>query len=442
MAGVLLITVPARNENINNNVHAAATETIDGIEYTVVELFASTNSGTTYQFGNTGNVKIILQEDYIRTATYQWWGEAAAYSYNKIIDLNGFTLSLQQLDINTKNLEIRDSSAKQTGKILCADALRIQTHSAFALYGGVLQAPLIQYGFSDANTRIYGGTVQCERASGGSVVYVAPHLQATYDANGRVLTCAPVAQMIDGEAYQVVMLRGDSDPEQSKNAFFGGESTENYYYLLLNDWDFKAHKVGWVAGHRVRGHKIIIDLQGHSMKTTDSAGGGYYPEFYCATLELTDSALTGGSFGTVSLTADVQTVICSGNVSCAIACGSRPTKVDVVIRGGRAVTLSFFGNGLSGDANLIEAPYMVPNNNSNTYTTYRPTHAAYLVSDSNIVSGIYNYEIGLEHELTVGELGKLNAPADKTYYLWGRNADGSYEYLGIEYRDGEWRKVA
>ena len=438
IAGVLLITVPAKTtENIDTNVHAAATEIVDGDNYTVINIYNNTNTGTMYGLGNTENVKIVLQENYNHSTHYEWWGESSAFNYNKIIDLNGFTLSIKQLDVNVKNLEIRDSSAKQTGKLICTDLLRVQQGGGgtVSIYGGTIEASGIAYG---RTARIYGGYLKCSYVSGNTAFYIAPHMQATYDTQGRVLTCQPIERKSsDGETYQTVVLKGNSDLAQSKAAFFGGNSTVNYYYIVLNDWDFVTNKISGT----VYGNKIVLDLNGHHLVTTDSSGGGWYPVFQCTTLEYTDTSLTGGSIGTTVI-GGVKSVVCSGNGSYVIGSGSS-SAIDITIRGGKSVTFSFWGSGGLANANLTVAPYMLALNDSNSWRVYRPTHNSYIISTSTIVSGAYNYEFGQVWDLTVGQLANLAVPDDKTYYLWGRNADGAYEYLNIYYDRAKqaWAKV-
>lgn len=66
----------------------------------------------------------------------------------------------------------------------------------------------------------------------------------------------------------------------------------------------------------------------------------------------------------------------------------------------------------------------------------------FAVSISKIVSGVYNNVYGLAWELDATALNALQVPTDKTYYLWGRMADGRYQYLNLRYDNGELKAVA
>ena len=450
-----LLTIPAKNENINNNVHAATTEIIDGHEYAVLDVYQE-NSGNdivgAFLQANT-YAKLVLQEDIMMTSTtvdQLYWHSTA--TGHMIVELNGHQISfggrVWAFSILTNYIQIRDSSPQGTGRITGCTLRFYNTNGdnvKSRIDGGLIERlSFFVNGIKSTSVMtcdIYGGTVN------NIVSYNATNANQTTVRiyGGRVdnygAAFANVFKVVDGIDYKLIYLKGNSDPEQTK-AIFNGSTSVNYYYIFTDDWDMVANKVGWGnGGQMVYGQNIILDLNGHSVRSIDTSGGGYYLRLQCTNLEITNSSVADGSISFVEL-ANSPNIIVSGNITTQFV-GYSVNACQVTIRGAKSVAFQDYNSNFS-DSKFTVAPYMVKTADSGLSRTYKASHEAYAVSASNsIVSGICNYEFGAyAWELTVGELSKLDVPTDKTYYLWGRNADGAYEYLNIQYFDGQWTNVA
>lgn len=198
VASLCLMALPARgaenNEFNNTGVVRADTELYDGFEYLVFDVYNDTDVNDICTVCNDNNyVKLVLREDRIKPGVREYWGNAAACGHAKIIDLNGYTLSLARFDTNARWLEIWDSSAAQTGQIICTDTFSLQSNlQGCNIRGGTIKAPTINY--YGIRFHFYGGRLECERTvveSGSSVKFsVQPYVTVTYDEYGRVLASA------------------------------------------------------------------------------------------------------------------------------------------------------------------------------------------------------------------------------------------------------------
>ena len=231
-------------------------------------------------------------------------------------------------------------------------------------------------------------------------------------------------EVIDGVTYEVITLTSDSAANMSKiNAHKSGD-TGNYRYVMTGDWDLVTNKVA----PYFYGNHLIFDFNGHSIRSTGYSGGGFLPFFQpTTTLELTCSGPSSGGTTPIVFRGTPQTVIFSGNFKCTYFEGLHAETV--IIRGVQQLVTAE-------NANYFVAPYI-----KYSAGAYVPSHAYYTVSASDILLGEHNYEFNLGWDLTVGELSKLAIPNDRTYYLYGRNADGAYEYLNIQSVDGAWVKT-
>ena len=264
--------------------------------------------------------------------------------------------------------------------------------------------------------------------------------RVTQNNNSKVAHAA--TEVINGITYQTIEIPGDRDPKASM-AIFNGVSMGNYYYYLTGNWDMVATD----SHGTLKGYNVILDFNGYSINSSATGEGGQFITFACDTLELTDSSVSGGGGINVNDMSQTKTMIASGNLgSCQLNFSG--TGKTMIIRGGQNVILYAWGvGGVAENAGtLVVAPYMwretlVSFGKYDAYC-YHSVCDYYTVSDSPLVSGVYNFEYSKQWDLTVGELSKLVVSDDKTYYLWGRNADGEYEYLNIVYRDGEWRNAA
>ena len=249
------------------------------------------------------------------------------------------------------------------------------------------------------------------------------------------------AYVQDGITYETIYLKGDSDPTQSR-VILNGQSTKNYRYVLLDNWNLITNKVDSLK-NAAYGNNIIFDLNGHVVTSSGyTPTAAYYLTFSCVNLEVTDSS-TKGSGHVVAVLNDrvIKSITFSGNGSYTIESRHDTSNpVAVTVRGGQRV---YFQNDTKNSAgvNYTVAPYMNVISNSDYGPTFAPSHDYYAVAESNQVTGIYNCEFSHAWNLTVGELAGLNLPADKTYYLWGRNADGAYAYLNIAFVNGAWSKI-
>ena len=131
IAGVCLITIPAKSETIDSNVHAATTYVRDGIEYETVYLTDDTIANKKLiNSHKTGNTRYVLTQDWNThinnyrkgedTSNLIFWGDYL------IFDLNGHTfypcsggdgdgMEAAQICTFVSHFEIMDSSAAQTG---------------------------------------------------------------------------------------------------------------------------------------------------------------------------------------------------------------------------------------------------------------------------------------------------------------------------------------
>ena len=247
-------------------------------------------------------------------------------------------------------------------------------------------------------------------------------------------------EVIGGVTYEVIYLTSDSNANLQKvNAT---TTTGNYHFILQADWDLSTLQ----NNPTVRGASVIWDFNGYGV----NRGGGHHLQFNSIdTLELTDSSPVWHSqLGTPFpvFSGRPRFMYVSGNVRMILEIWATNFCNNIKIRSANYFQLylttgtSIGNTGFTFPAFMQLAP--VTSDNVRTFTS---TSDYYLVSTVNhgIVSGAYNYEFGgYVTDLTVGELSKLAVPTDKTYYLWGRNADGAYEYLNIVYRDGAWVKAA
>ena len=255
----------------------------------------------------------------------------------------------------------------------------------------------------------------------GVCLITIPAKNETIDSNVH----AAATEVIDGVTYEVITLTSDSAANMSKiNAHQSGD-TGNYRYVMTGNWDLVANK----AAPFFYGDKVIFDFNGYKLTATTASNGGYLLRFLSTTTtELTDSGKVGQWVSPVVVKS--STLILSGNVNIGYL---EVTVPNIIVRG---LTYAYVPTSTS---TFTVAPYITRDENN----YFRPLCSYYTVSTrSDIVSGVYNYEFSYASELTVGELSKLAVPADKTYYLWGRNADGEYVCLNIVYRDGEWRTAA
>ena len=117
-------------------------------------------------------------------------------------------------------------------------------------------------------------------------------------------------------------------------------------------------------------------------------------------------------------------------------------QCDVVLLGG-TITGQFNIWGTAKITSLTVAPWVNVTYDESGKPTAVISPANFTVSTTDLVAGAYNYAYGYAWELTATELNKLEIPANKTYYLWGRNRDGWYEYLDFTCRDGKnWQNAA
>ena len=456
IAGVCLVTWPAKNENINTV--NAATETIDGHEYAVINIDQSTSENTTNAFWENQYIKVVLQEDIVYNTpskslggsdAYVWRNEgvgSAAAGPRVLFDLNGHGITVGDgivyFGILTRHISIYDSSAAGNGYI--KGSLKLYSRRVdltVDIYGGTF-TDLV---FGDANVddasyqityNIYGGSINYLGVTHDDVG-PATHVVINGGYVGGVQAgITDITSVIDNVAYQTIYLMGDSDPEQSK-IIFKGSQTDNYRYVFLDNWDLIATNSGAGQNERIYGNAIILDYNGHYVNSVND--GGYYFYIACNSLELTDTSTTGGGGMEDFSLYNIQTIIVSGGFVGGFGRSSNTTLApNIYVRGGRDVR---FGGWYMANSTVTAAPYMLvdyTSSGSYHYTCYDD----YVVSDSWLVSGVYNYAFSDTKELQIGSLWNLAVPKDKTYYLWGRKADGAYAYLNIIYRDGAWVQVA
>ena len=459
IAGVLLITVPAQaTENNNANVVNAATEVIDGVTYETIYLTGDSNANVAElvkRKDTTGNYRYVLTDDWDLAGQSQ--NQVFFYGNAVILDLNGHLVQCWRsggtavgLRFGCTTVEITDSSSAQTGEISgCATPLSFMRNCQFTFSGGKLNCGgwgIDQYANLDITIRGGSGEqfgVPAERSNGYGLtvnwnsytlkITFAPWVEPFYHADGRISgwTAHEPETVRDNITYQMVYLTGDSATNLARiNAC---SASGNYYYLMTADWDLVANQV---AGLTIRGRYVVWDNNGYNLNAVGYAGGGYFPTYSVTnTLEITSSGRVTGNIATAVVSSALQKFIITGNIRLAYCSFSaRPTNI--IIRSANLCSL-YCGAGFDSVAMTVP-PFMQLYYSVATQRAYRTLCDYYAVSDSNLIAGAYNYAMGHAWELTVGELADLSMPTDKTYYLWGRKADGAYEYLNIIYRDGAW----
>ena len=266
--------------------------------------------------------------------------------------------------------------------------------------------------------------------------------------NSEVVNAA--TEVIGGITYETIYLTGNSDAnvaELTKRANTNG----NYRYILTANWSLLGQNQDDVSFY---GNAIIVDLNGYAVNC--QSGVGLY--FCCPLAEVVDSSLTrGGQITNSAVIIGVRNVkrcqltLSGGFIRPDYYGFNQYCDLDLIINGGTGAHFNVpSGSGYLGltrnwgnyDTTLTFAPWVeLTYQNDGRISGWNSRALYYVVSPrKDILSGVYNYEYSLASDLTGGELSKLDVPADKTYYLWGRGRGDAYEYLNIYYDPGkkEW----
>lgn len=263
-------------------------------------------------------------------------------------------------------------------------------------------------------------------------------------------------EIVDGHEYAVLDVYGNTS-FATLNEFF---QNNKYAKLVLKE---NVACNNYNSDFYCNSSSIIIDLNGYNFQ---SRGTG----FNCQSLQIMDSSAAG----TGSLTFGMAYSYCrtfilhSGTITDNFALGTDSSKtLQCYIYGGNIEETIYF----QGYSNNFIYFCMLGGSvgcvlNESIFTDYNieinlapcvsgdlTTRFAgdyyflatdliaadyyYAVSTTDLISGAYNYAYGYAWELTAAELSRLEVPSDKTYYLWGRNKDGWYEYLDLCYVNGE-----
>ena len=444
-----------------NKVSAAETYVQDGIEYETIYLTDnnSSNLSELKQRANTdGNYRYVMTADWDLVAGTQW--SLVFYGNSVIFDFNGYMVRCTKYDgtsgsnvglrFSSVISEITDSSAKHTGGIT-------NSSTFFSTYGGDCQTMIISGGnisaggyidlYDSVDFIIRGGSCtglgdtfglyRDYTSDHAATITFAPWIVPSYHDNGVLSgwTSLERSEVIDGIEYETIYLTNDSADNMRKINM--ATATGNYHYVMLNGWNLVTSK----AKPYFYGAHVILDCNSHALTATNYANGGYLPRF-CVTesLEITSSGKGTVNLNPIVFNTTPQTLIISGNIGIYYHENLHLDETQVIIRGTQYIY--FNCDAEYANRNFIVAPYLNLKINSANQVTYAPSHTAYAISTSNVVPGRYNYEFSLGWDLTVGELSKLAVPDDKTYYLWGRNGNGEYEYLNVVYRDGAWVSAA
>ena len=462
IAGVLLITVPVANDQNNASVVHAAAKVVAGNTYNVIELIGDNqtnlNKIATCNQDTAGYYYYILTDDWdLRSNTRN----VSFYSYAVIIDLNGHQVTLPRwtseahcsFSLHTTLAEVTDSSTAQTGAFNCAAgnmtiiecwAQNLTISGGTNVGGDYISIDL--YGSSHLD--VYGGNyraagnVLVRYMSGSPTVTVAPWVQATYNgSDGLVSFVANENYEQDGLVYHTLYLTSDNADNINKVDACNQYKNDNIRYVLTDDWDLRNN----TANITFYNYAVIIDLNGCQVsfrRWTSEAHCNF--SFHTTWAEITDSSRVRR--GVLNCTAGALTLyeIFSGTLT--IAGGTKIGSYGVIDTYG-SVNLVFKGGSyatnplvrvMSGSVTMTFAAWVTTTYSDDGKLTAVNSANYFAVSDSKVISGAYNYAVGYTWDLTAGELWNLAVPVDKAYYLWGRNADGAYEYLNTYY-DGSKR---
>ena len=515
IAGVLLITVPAKaTENKPNNVNGvsgAATETIDGQEYSVLNIDQNTTVDAICHFmdENYSNIKFVLQSDIVYTAddanngvinglNYVSWLRDSTLAHNlgteTILELNGHSITFDGgLSILASHLTIRDSSPAGTGAIHSnlVGYNRFGNNVTVEIYGGVFDSVTVhnQKESSTANValRVYGGFINYV---GLDPRYIGKgsYLDELGLYGGYVREMDPLItniKTVDDYAYAVLDVYRDTRASDIESFVRNNEKAK---IVFQENWVYNGSSYLFLDGTQ-----CLLDLQGHVVDLAGQSIEGYFTY-----LELVDSSPTGSGVlqnvsnlqvgykngicvvvrsGTYNFIANgiylitdtkypqspMSFYLYGGTVNAARGVVFKPINLKqpatFYMYGGRISGIGIsYHHGLSTKTDLtgyqlttVLAPYV----QGKVYDDYYiPPYAQltevvrisepfsapeiFAVSKSNIVCGIYNFEYNYVPNINSITLKNLVVPNDTIYYLWGRNADGIYEYLNTYY-DGSKR---
>lgn len=281
--------------------------------------------------------------------------------------------------------------------------------------------------------------------------------------------------MIGSNEYGVLNVYSNTTIEDI-NAFVKNHQCTKL--VLQENWSKTASSgIVLISGNNTTDDsKLIIDLNGHTMYVNRTV------DIYIAYLEIWDSSATetgvlswvnmymqkstdqffvvkGGTVNIPGLT--VSTAADGGNITMIFEGGDinttdiifwvynqSNTKTNIVINGGSLVNQQVQAiepNGhviLDFETKITVAPYVRATYDANGNIVSAVTPDYFAVSTSDSVSGIYNYAYGYQWNLTAEALSNLTLPTNKTYYLWGRNTDGWYEFLHLRYDNDQRNWVA
>ena len=296
------------------------------------------------------------------------------------------------------------------------------------------------------NLRMGGGAFLLTLSVMAGVLLIRP-VQNNQN-NTRVVNAA--TEVINGVTYETVYLTGD----QGENATIFGANTDknkNYRYVLTADYDARYHSGGrWENRFSLVGQRVIFDLNGYTYyangwETVNGSNRFSYLTPACDTFELTDSSaaqsgMLGGNGHHIHLGSVKNLIITGGGGNLGIVAASGIPDVKIVFKGGWYSNIGW--NFALAKESFAVAPYLIATYDGTGRPQSIKPYDDYAVAESNLVSGVYNYEFGNGWGLRVTDLINYVAPNDKTHYLWARNADGEYAYLHIQYVDGGWVQVS
>lgn len=294
---------------------------------------------------------------------------------------------------------------------------------------------------------------------------VPQNLTNEYGNDAGVVQAA--TEVIDGHEYAVLDINGDTTL-----ATIQAFTKANPYskLVLQSDWLFVADEktnAAVFSDYSFSSQGVILDLHGYTIKVsrtvTNITASVNISSHY---VEVRDSSATGT--GTIdatflyvhskSLSSAMKLVLRGGNFSQVHIDGhdnkstSNQTALQVEVYGGTVsqfikynvrsvdtvaelkvtggvVRNAVVENVKAGD--LTNYQLKITNTTGNQIGNVKYDYDYYAVSTTPYASGAYNDVYGYVWEINITELSSFRTPADKTYYLWGRYADGWYEYLYV-----------
>lgn len=255
-------------------------------------------------------------------------------------------------------------------------------------------------------------------------------------------------KIIDGVEYEVIYLDGDNEANLTKVYDCNQNTDGNYCYVMTADWDIPAAS----SSISIRGHSIILDLNGYTFSVSGYIANQVhsYLSLHCNKFTVTDSSMAqsgtviSGNHVFVLWGDNIKEIVVSGGTIKGAIALKRPYQT-VIFNGGifpagqQEVINYGDGSVFKPTAIVLVAPWMnATYNASGEVTSVKPRYDYFAVSPSDLFSGAYNDVYGYAWELNATQLSNLTISTDRTYYLWGRNKDGWYQYLNLRYVDGAW----